>query len=106
MTLTEQQKRLVEVNRQVAMHRRSLRSGGNEMQDESPHRAPLTESQLQTVAANRAEALRRAAEKRTLQGSEIEHHTAARDGEGGLTTGESTPAEVEVAQAEVETPIQ
>ena len=45
------------------MHRKALQGGGEDGGEERPHRTALTKKQIQTVAANRAEALRRAAEK-------------------------------------------
>ena len=61
----EQKARLIEVNRQVALHRKALKQAKKESEDRQPDRPAFTEKQAQTITANRAEAIRRATEKKT-----------------------------------------
>ena len=62
--LNEQQKRLMEVNRQIALHRKRLKDERDHGTDELPYVATLTEKQKQRIASNKTEALKKAAGKR------------------------------------------
>ena len=61
--LSEQQRRLIDINRQVALHRKARGGQEDQAEEMQPRKKELTKEQIAIIAANRAEAIRRTTER-------------------------------------------